>query len=280
MGKLNDSLKKLGKGLTGNDIEAVKLGAIIEETAENLAVAALVNGKVPASQLPSYVDDVIEGYLHEGAFYQDAEYENEIDGEQGKIYVDLATSLTYRWSGSLFVQVNDVDLSDYYTKNEIVANPTLAGSESELEGLQIGNTKYKVGVGSDLPVIDSSNSLTYQNVLDAVTNFYGTITNNKLYQVKIINADNIGFLQFFVKYHTYQDMYRLYYIDIVVNINRQGLFGNYYYEAHDLSSSITSTSKYVSNNVGILPDNPVYYQDKTYVLKCVNGSLTWVEEQA
>ena len=29
------------------------------------------NGKVPASQLPSYVDDVIEGYYHEGTFYEE-----------------------------------------------------------------------------------------------------------------------------------------------------------------------------------------------------------------
>ena len=37
------------------------------------AKANLVGGKVPASELPSYVDDVIEGYYYNGAFYEEAE---------------------------------------------------------------------------------------------------------------------------------------------------------------------------------------------------------------
>ena len=49
--------------------------------------ASLVNGKVPASQLPSYVDDVVE-YDSKSAF--------PAEGETGKIYVDKSTNLTYR----------------------------------------------------------------------------------------------------------------------------------------------------------------------------------------
>lgn len=33
---------------------------------------------------------------------------------------------------------------------KVTANPTLAGTESALEGLQVGDTKYKVGGGSDI----------------------------------------------------------------------------------------------------------------------------------
>lgn len=60
-------------------------------------------GKVPAAQLPSYVDDVVEGYYNptDSLFYEDASFlRGAIAGEGGKIYVDLASRKTYRWSGS------------------------------------------------------------------------------------------------------------------------------------------------------------------------------------
>lgn len=54
------------------------------------------NGKVPASQLPSYVDDV-EEYGSLLSFPK--------QGEEGKIYVAKDTNLTYRWSGSTYVEI-------------------------------------------------------------------------------------------------------------------------------------------------------------------------------
>lgn len=53
-------------------------------------------GKVPASQLPSYVDDVVE-YSSLAAFPP--------VGETGKIYVAIDTNICYRWSGSTYVQI-------------------------------------------------------------------------------------------------------------------------------------------------------------------------------
>lgn len=64
------------------------------------------NGKVPAAQLPSYVDDALEGYLADGKFYEEAEHTTEITAESGKIYVDLATNKTYRWSGTTYVEIS------------------------------------------------------------------------------------------------------------------------------------------------------------------------------
>ena len=63
----------------------------------------LENGKIPSAILPSYVDDVIEGYFNNNKFYQDEAYTNEITGEAGKIYIDLSTNITYRWSGNTYV---------------------------------------------------------------------------------------------------------------------------------------------------------------------------------
>lgn len=64
------------------------------------------NGLVVASQLPSYVDDVIEGYLSGGKFYKEAAHTTEITGEAGKIYVDLSNNKTYRWSGTAFAEIS------------------------------------------------------------------------------------------------------------------------------------------------------------------------------
>jgi len=65
------------------------------------------SGLVPASQLPSYVDDVLEGYYKsaDGKFYKEASYTNVINGETGKIYVSLDTNKTYRWTGTTFVYI-------------------------------------------------------------------------------------------------------------------------------------------------------------------------------
>lgn len=59
--------------------------------------ADLVDGKVPSSQLPAYVDDVLE-YTAMANF--------PTEGESGKIYVDQTTNKTYRWSGSVYVEIS------------------------------------------------------------------------------------------------------------------------------------------------------------------------------
>ena len=56
--------------------------------------ADLVSGKVPATQLPSYVDDVLE-FANLASF--------PATGESGKIYIAIDTNLTYRWGGSSYV---------------------------------------------------------------------------------------------------------------------------------------------------------------------------------
>lgn len=55
------------------------------------------NGRIPAAQLPSYVDDVLE-YATVSAF--------PAQGEAGKIYVATQTNLTYRWSGTGYVEIS------------------------------------------------------------------------------------------------------------------------------------------------------------------------------
>lgn len=54
-------------------------------------------GKVPSAQLPSYVDDVLE-FAALAIF--------PVTGETGKIYVALDTNKTYRWSGSVYIEIS------------------------------------------------------------------------------------------------------------------------------------------------------------------------------
>ena len=69
-------------------------------------------GTVSSANLPSYVDDVIEGYYSNGAFYEESAHTTAITGETGKIYVDLSTDSSYRWSGTAFVSIsNPIDLA-------------------------------------------------------------------------------------------------------------------------------------------------------------------------
>lgn len=65
------------------------------------------NGLVPSSQLPSYVDDVVEGYYNseDNLFYTGSDYSSSITGESGKIYLDLNTNSSYRYGGSIFVKI-------------------------------------------------------------------------------------------------------------------------------------------------------------------------------
>ena len=72
-----------------------------QELAESKA--DLVGGKIPAAQLPSYVDDVLE-YDTMSAF--------PATGESGKIYVAKDTSLVYRWSGTQYVEISPSPLLD------------------------------------------------------------------------------------------------------------------------------------------------------------------------
>lgn len=68
------------------------------EKGANSGVATLgADGKVPASQLPSFVDDVIEAANFAAL---------PAEGEGGKIYVTLDDNKTYRWGGTTYVEIS------------------------------------------------------------------------------------------------------------------------------------------------------------------------------
>ena len=84
---------QVGLGNVTNDAQVKR-----SEMGVSSGVATLdTTGKVPSSQLPSYVDDVLE-YTNKAGF--------PTTGESGKIYIDKATNITYRWSGTTYVEIS------------------------------------------------------------------------------------------------------------------------------------------------------------------------------
>lgn len=70
----------------------------LSQKGSNSGVAELDSGgKVPSAQLPSFVDDVIEAANFAAL---------PVTGETGKIYVTLDNGLTFRWSGSAYVEIS------------------------------------------------------------------------------------------------------------------------------------------------------------------------------
>ena len=71
--------------------------SLIECSAKGTDIPYLVSGVIPATQLPAYVDDVLE-------FPALANFPT--TGEAGKIYIDASTGKTYRWNGATYTEIS------------------------------------------------------------------------------------------------------------------------------------------------------------------------------
>ena len=97
--KLEDALQKeIEDRKAGDTTITNSLNAFISTKGQPGGLAELDStGKVPAAQLPSYVDDVLE-FSTKDQFPQ--------TGETGKIYVSKDTNLTYRWTGTQYLEIS------------------------------------------------------------------------------------------------------------------------------------------------------------------------------
>lgn len=97
--KLEDALQKeIEDRKAGDTTITNSLNAFISTKGQPGGLAELDStGKVPAAQLPSYVDDVLE-FSTKDQFPQ--------TGETGKIYVAKDTNLTYRWTGTQYLEIS------------------------------------------------------------------------------------------------------------------------------------------------------------------------------
>ena len=119
---------------------STKLSTSLKGAANGLAELDS-NGLVPTSQLPSYVDDVLE-YTNLAAF--------PATGTTGKIYIALDTNLTYRWSGSTYVEIS-ASLALGITSSTAFRGDygnTAYNHSQIISGNPHGTTKSDIGLGN------------------------------------------------------------------------------------------------------------------------------------
>ena len=135
-------------------------------TAENAANKGVANGyagldatgKVPAAQLPSYVDDVLE-YTNLAAF--------PATGVSSTIYVALDTNKIYRWTGTVYVEISPVvGNSDTATKLATARTITLSGDVT-------GSTSFDGSANVTITTALAANSVILGT--DTTGNYVGTI---------------------------------------------------------------------------------------------------------
>ncbi len=142
----------------------------LTEKAQPNGVATLDElGKVPTSQLPSYVDDVLE-FANKTGFPS--------SGETGKIYIAKDTNLTYRWSGTAYVEISaslalgetsstaysgnkgKKNADDIATLNGKVAAVEAKNEEQDRQINAIENGTTKVGKATTADTATSAGKLT------------------------------------------------------------------------------------------------------------------------
>lgn len=191
---VNVAVKGLGSLAYKSSLGASDVGAIpasAKGTANGVSTLD-ANGLVPASQLPSFVDDVVEGYYNLGKFYKTkttsdsgTTYSNEITGESGKIYVDLNTNKTYRWSGTAFIVISDTITLG--TTSSTAFRGDYGNTAYTHSQVTSGNphkvTKADVGLGNVDNTADANKSVKYATSAGSATN--ATKVNNHTVEVDV-----------------------------------------------------------------------------------------------
>lgn len=168
-GKVDDVKDANGNSIVTNKVanlskEAVGLGNVTNdaqvkrsEMGAASGVATLdTAGKVPSSQLPSYVDDVLE-YANKASF--------PTTGESGKIYVAQDTNLTYRWSGTAYVEISP-SLALGETSSTAYAGDKGKANADNIANIISGTTK--VGAASQADHATNANHADFASRAEAV----------------------------------------------------------------------------------------------------------------
>jgi len=158
--------------------------------------ATLVGGTVPASQLPSYVDDVVEA-AGTGNF--------PATGETDKIYVDTSANKTYRWSGSQYVEISaspgstdevtEGSTNLYFTNARARAAISVSGSLSYDSGTGVISYTQPTNVSTftnDSGYITASSTATLTNKSGNIsqwTNDSGYLTSETSHADVVVDAD-------------------------------------------------------------------------------------------
>jgi hypothetical protein len=109
------------------DFSAAADARISAQKAQPSGLATLdATGKVPAAQLPSFVDDVLE-------FSDLASFP--VAGENGVIYVAIDNNKTYRWSGSTYIEISPSAVTSVFGRSGVVS-----AQSGDYSAAQVSNT--------------------------------------------------------------------------------------------------------------------------------------------
>lgn len=149
------------------------------------------NGLVPSSQLPSFVDDVLE-FSNLAAFPG--------VGETGKIYVALDTSRQYRWSGTVYTQLlaspgttDDIvegSINRFFTENRVL-NTLLTGISFATNAAITGLDSIIVALGKIQAQINSIQALKADKAIQ-VNAGTGLVGGGDLSANRTISMPNVG----------------------------------------------------------------------------------------
>lgn len=150
------------------------------------------NNLIPGEYLPSYVDDILE-YATLANF--------PTTGESGKIYVDLKTNKTYRWSGSSYVEISaslalgETD-STAYAGNKGKANAeAIAQLQKDVDAIEAivggsgdGSLSELIDKVSAIEEVNTTQNTEITNIKNGTTTVGKSTTATKLATAQTINV--------------------------------------------------------------------------------------------
>ena len=162
------------------DLSSTYLATTLKGAANGVA-SLDSSGKVPSAQLPSYVDDVVEGYYYNSKFYEEDTHTTEITPETGKIYVDLAEDKSYRWGGSVYVEISQATIHKYTETITGDGTTTTFSIQHGLSTLDVIVKVYDSTSNEDIIVDVVRNSTSVVNII-----FAQAPTSSNSYRVVVI----------------------------------------------------------------------------------------------
>lgn len=280
-------------GSTDITINAVDSTARIASSEKGVAngVATLdASGLVPSAQLPSYVDDVLE-FATLSVF--------PATGEAGKIYVDLATNKTYRWSGTTYIYITsgavdsvagktgvvslvkaDVGLGNVDNTSDLnkpisAATKTALNSKADtattLSGYGITDAYTKTQVDSKIGV--SIQAYNANTVIDSnyvhTDNNYTTLEKNKLstlvnYSLPIASNSILGGIKIGTGLSIDSN-------GVVTNIGAGQMLGNASTKTINYSSKVISENINITSDINASAVGPISISDG-YIVSVADGA--------
>ena len=142
---------------------------------------SLENGKIPASMLPGFVDDVLE-YTSSSNFPS--------IGESGKIYLDSTTNKSYRWSGSRYVEISSTVTLGETSSTAYPGNKGKANADA-ISNIINGTTRLDYNNLINTPKIPTSVS-ELENNLNFVTETSLKYKHNAIIDVNSVDMVGAG----------------------------------------------------------------------------------------